>query len=91
MPKRQLVGLLPEGGRPVREGTELLHNGQRVGHISSGGYSPSLNRPAALGFVAAPLAAADTMLAADNKGKQTPIAVVALPLVPHRYFRGEKT
>ena len=35
MPKRQLVGLLPEGGRPVREGTELLHNGQRVGHILS--------------------------------------------------------
>ena len=91
MPKRQLVGLLPEGGRPVREGTELLHNGQRVGHISSGGFSPSLNRPAALGFVATPLAAAGTMLAADNRGKQTPIAVAALPLVPHRYFRGEKT
>ena len=87
-PKRQLVGLLAGGARPVRDGTILLHDGVDIGIITSGGFSPSLDRPAALGFVETHLATDGTILAAATRDGDTPITVVNLPLVPHRYFRG---
>ena len=49
--RQRLVGLLAEGARPVREGVLLMNDGKQVGIVTSGGFSPSLNRPAALGFV----------------------------------------
>ena len=87
-PKRQLVGLLASGARPVRDGTILLHDGVDIGIITSGGFAPSLDRPAALGFVETHLATDGTILAAATRGGETPITVVNLPLVSHRYFRG---
>lgn len=89
---RLLTGLLPQGGRPVRDGAELELDGKNVGHITSGGFAPSLGVPAALGFIDAALAAPGTELTAITRGRQnpvlTPIVTAALPLVPHRYVRG---
>jgi aminomethyltransferase len=91
-PSRKLVGLLPEGGRPVRDGTILKHGDEgdetEIGFVSSGGFAPSLDAPAAIGFVASELAHAGTRLMADTRGKPTPIIVADLPLVPHRFYRG---
>lgn len=85
---RQLVGLLPQGGRPVRDGAELALDGTIVGHVTSGGFSPSLDAPAALGFVDAVLSTPGTELMALTRGRETPVVTAALPLVPHRYVRG---
>lgn len=87
-PKRRLVGLLASGARPVRDGTILLNNGAEIGLITSGSFAPSLDRPAALGFVDAEFASEGTVLAAATRGGETPITVANLPLIPHRYFRG---
>ena len=87
-PQRQLVGLLPVGGRPVRDGTILMHEDRDIGHVSSGGFAPSLDAPGALGFVPPQLAVAGTQLMAATRGAPTPITVASLPLVPHRYKRG---
>ena len=87
-PTRQLVGLLPQGGRPVRDGAELDCDGRIVGHVSSGGFAPTLDAPAALGFVEAALAAPGTEINALVRGREVPVTVAALPLVPHRYIRG---
>ena len=87
-PARRLVGLLPQGGRPVRDGAEIRHQGQAVGHVSSGGFSPTLDAPAALGFVDSPLAVAGTELDAIVRDRPVPMLVADLPLVPHRYIRG---
>ena len=91
-PSRKLVGLLPEGSRPVRDGTILKHGDEgdetEIGFVSSGGFAPSLDAPAAIGFVDSELAHAGTRLMADTRGKPTPIIVADLPLVPHRYYRG---
>ena len=91
-PSRRLVGLLPEGGRPVRDGTILKHGESgdetEIGFVSSGGFAPSLDAPAAIGFVATEFAHAGTRLMADTRGKPTPIIVADLPLVPHRFYRG---
>lgn len=91
-PSRRLVGLLPEGGRPVRDGTILKHGESgdetKIGFVSSGGFAPNLDAPAAIGFVATEFAHAGTRLMADTRGKPTPIIVADLPLVPHRFYRG---
>ncbi len=87
-PAQCLVGLLPVGPRPVRDGTVLTHNGASVGRVTSGGFAPSLDRPAALGLVDASVAAHGTVLDAVTRGTETPVTVSALPLVPHRYVRG---
>ena len=87
-PTRQLVGLLPQGGRPVRDGTELECEGRIVGQVTSGGFAPSLDAPAALGFVDVALAMPGTEINALVRGREVPVTVAALPLVPHRYNRG---
>ena len=87
-PARQLVGLLPQGGRPVRDGAELELNGAIIGTVTSGGFAPSLDAPAALGFVDAALTAPGTEINALVRGREVPVTVAALPLVPHRYIRG---
>jgi aminomethyltransferase len=84
----RLVGLLPAGARPVRDGTVLTVDGAEIGRVTSGGFAPSLDRPAAIGFVAASMATPGTVLTAMTRGTETPVTVTGLPLVPHRYFRG---
>ncbi len=87
-PSRHLVGLLADGGRPVRDGVLLKQDGREIGIVTSGGFSPSLNQPAALGFVDTLFAAAGTRISAATRGTETPITVAKLPLVSHCYFRG---
>ncbi len=49
------VGFEVEGRQPVREGALILDGeGNEVGKITSGGFSPSLQRPIAMGYVATP-------------------------------------
>ena len=84
---RLLTGLLPQGGRPVRDGAELTHEGTIIGKVTSGGFAPTLDAPAALGFVDAALAVPGTELTAVSRGRETPVMTAALPLVPHRYVR----
>ena len=86
-PKRRLVGLSASGARPVRDGVILRHNDKTVGSVTSGGFAPSLDRPAALGFVEAEFAVAGTSLLADTRGTPTAITVSPLPFVQHQYFR----
>ena len=84
---RILTGLLPQGGRPVRDGAELALDGRTVGTVTSGGFAPTLDAPAALGFVDAGLATPGTNLVAVVRGREIPVVTAALPLVPHRYVR----
>ncbi len=49
---KKRVGLRPEGRAPAREGTEIADkSGRVVGHVTSGGFGPSLNAPLAMGYV----------------------------------------
>ncbi len=63
--QRKLVGLLPEGRRIPRTGTPVLDGSQAVGQVTSGGFSPVLGCPIALGYVAAGLAEPGRELALD--------------------------
>jgi aminomethyltransferase len=85
---RKRVGLLPDGRQPAREGAEIVSaDGAVVGHVTSGGFSPTLNRPIAMGYVASAHAAAGTPLDILVRGKALPARVTAMPFVAHRYAR----
>ena len=86
-PSRQRVGLALEGRMAAREGAAIMRDGHAVGAVTSGGFSPSLERPIAMGFVESAHAAPGTELQLDVRGRLIPARVVPLPFVPHRYFR----
>ena len=55
-PAQKRVGFEVDGRQPVREGALILDGeGNELGKITSGGFSPSLQRPIAMGYVATPL------------------------------------
>ena len=84
---RVRVGLLVEGA-PAREGADILDAGERViGVVTSGGFSPTLNRPIAMGYAPPAHAGPGTPLQVRVRGRAEPATVVALPFVPHRYSR----
>ena len=81
------VGILVDGA-PARDGAEILDaSGKAVGRITSGGFSPTLNRAIALGFVPPSLAAPGTKLQVSVRGRLQAATVTTLPFVPHRYVR----
>ena len=61
--------------------------GNEVGRITSGGFSPSLQRPIAMGYVAASLAEPGTALKLEQRAKLFDARVAPMPFVPHRYKR----
>jgi aminomethyltransferase len=85
---RLRVGLRPDGRAPARGQTDIVaDDGTAAGSITSGGFSPSLNGPIAMGYVRRDLAADGSRLHLIVRGRPLPAAVVPLPFVPHRYAR----
>lgn len=85
--ERQRVGLMVEGRIPVREGCEVYHQNDRVGYVTSGGFSPSLNRPIAMALLDRRFAKIGTVLSAVVRDSPIAVTVCRLPFVPHRYHR----
>jgi aminomethyltransferase len=87
-PARRRVGLRVLEGAPAREGAEITDAaGAVVGRVTSGGFSPTLSAPIAMGFVPPALAEPGAGLGVIVRGKRQPAEVVALPFVPHTYRR----
>ncbi len=86
-PARRRVGLAIEGRMPAREGARIHAAGKPVGAVTSGGFSPTLERPIAMGWVDAALAEPGTPLSIEVRGKQLAATVTPMPFVLHRYVR----
>ena len=87
-PVLKRVGLLVEGRQPVREGAAVIDaDGSEVGKVTSGGFSPSLERPIAMAYVPAASAAPGTKIRLNQRAKIFEAEVAAMPLIPHRYHR----
>jgi len=87
---RRRVGLRPEGRAPVREGAALFAEGnsiEPIGTVTSGGFGPTLNAPAAMGYVPTALAANGTRVFAEVRGQRLPLTVAPTPFVPNTYKR----
>ena len=85
---RKWVGLTIEGRLPAREGAEVFSGADKIGTVTSGGFSPTLQAPIAMAYVAAAHAAIGTALEVEVRGKRLAATVAPTPFVPHRYYRG---
>ncbi|WP_082925450.1 glycine cleavage system aminomethyltransferase GcvT [Erythrobacter neustonensis] len=85
---RKWVGLRIEGRLPAREGAEVFNGAEKIGIVTSGGFSPTLQAPIAMAYVAAEHAAIGTALEVEVRGKRLAATVSPTPFVPHRYYRG---
>jgi aminomethyltransferase len=77
LPRR--VGLELEGRRAAREGATVLHDGQTIGRVTSGTFTPTLNKAVAMAYVDPAFAATGTSCKVDVRGKTEAARVVALP------------
>jgi len=82
--KRRIVGILSESRRSPRGGHVIrVPSGEEIGLVTSGTFSPSLNRGIGLGFVSAPYAASGTPVAFGS-GDLKNLAVVT----PRHFYTG---
>ena len=90
-PVLKRIGLFIEGRQPVREGATILDDeGSAVGKVTSGGFSPSLQRPIAMAYAPPALAEEGATLQIEQRGKIFTGIVTAMPFVPHQYYRKPK-
>ncbi len=73
------VGLELEGKRIAREGAEILSGDQAVGEVTSGTFSPTLQKAIAMGYVDAAMSEVGTEVEIDIRGKCHEAKVVNLP------------
>ena len=76
----RLAPFLVEGAGIAREGNEVMLGEERVGVVSSGTFSPSLERGAGMAYVRADLADPGTELEIDVRGKRRPARIASKPL-----------
>ena len=86
---RRLTGLRPSGPAPARAGTPIADlAGRPIGEITSGGFAPSIDGPAAMGYVDTEHCTAGTEVLLTLRGRQVGAKIEKLPFVAHRYFKG---
>jgi aminomethyltransferase len=85
---RKRVGLSVEGRQPVREGAAVIdEDGDEVGKVTSGGFSPMLEAPIAMAYVPTASAVPGATIRLAQRGKIFQAKVTQMPFVPHRYQR----
>jgi aminomethyltransferase len=78
--KSKRVGLFLEGRRAARQGADVLDSDNRiVGSVTSGSFSPTLDRPIAMAYLAPSLAVTNTHLEVDIRGAKVSASIVPLP------------
>lgn len=87
-PSRVRVALRLDGRVPARQGAEIQSaSGEPIGVVTSGGFSPTLKVPIAMGYVSPGHAAVDSEVRLIVRASPQPARVVKLPFVAHAYRR----
>ena len=82
--RRKLTGFrMLERGIP-RHGYALLHDGDTIGQVTSGGYAPTLDSYIGLGYVSVEMADSGSRFHVDMRGKLVGAEVVSLPFYSRR-------
>ena len=89
--ERKRVGLFVDGRQPVREGATVVDDaGATIGNVTSGGFSPTLQRPIAMAYVPMDQSASGTQITVEQRGKKIACTVADMPFVLHNYHRKPK-
>ena len=86
-PARTRVGIAIKEKAPARDGVEIHKDGRKIGIVTSGGFSPTLNVPISMGYVETQFAAPDTPIDLIVRGQARAAEIAPLPFVPHRYSK----
>lgn len=73
------VGLKLEGRRAARENCEVFSNGNRIGVVTSGTFSPTLNQSISMAYLTPDGAVSGTSVEVDIRGSKVAAEVVDLP------------
>lgn len=76
---RRLVGLTMPGRSAPRAEYPILFQGQNIGQITSGSYSPTLDTSIAMGYVLVRYADVGQVIDIDIRGRTAPAKIVSLP------------
>ncbi len=77
--QRRLVGLEMQGRNIARHGYPVLHNGEKVGEVTSGSWSPTMEKAIALAYVPTELSKLGQQLEVEIRSKAYPAVVVKKP------------
>ena len=88
-PSNFRTGFLPDSKIIPRSGSKIFQDNMQVGYVTSGSFSPSLNRPIAMGYIKSSIRSSKT-INIEVRGKLIPANITKLPFVSHNYFIGEK-
>ena len=83
---RRLACLRVSGRGIMRSGCPILHGGEAVGRVSSGGYAPTLGVSIGMGYLPVELAQRGTELEVDVRGR--PLSAVVVPRPFYRRAKG---
>ena len=85
--QRKLVGFTLPGRSAPRAGYSLRYQGETIGVVTSGSYSPTLDTSIGMGYVLERYVEHGTALDLDIRGRTAPVTVTALPF----YTRPRRT
>ena len=86
-PERRLVCLELEGRGVPRHGFDIFDGDRKIGNVTSGTFSPSLQKPVALGYVAAAKAKIGSTVEISIRDKRFPATVVKPPFYKNASHR----
>ena len=78
-PSRQLVGFAMSARGVARQGYPILCGGRRIGEVTSGGPSPTLDLNIGMGYLASAHSEPGTRIEIEIRGRPVEARVVALP------------
>lgn len=78
-PSRKLAGFAVQGRGIARQGHLVVRDGETLGTVTSGTWSPTLEKAIGLAYVPRELAEPGTALALDVRGRTLPAEVVPVP------------
>lgn len=79
--KRKLVGLTLPERTIARHGFAITNNGSNIGTVTSGTFSPTLQKSIAMGYVGSSFAEPGSRVNVAIRGKDIPATVVTIPFV----------
>ncbi len=77
--QQKRVGIMLDGKRIAREGSSIMNKDKQVGEITSGTFSPTLQKAIAMGYIEKEFSDIGTDLEVDIRGKRIAAKVVSLP------------
>ncbi len=83
--KRKLVGFTVVDDRiPPRHGYEIFKDGEKIGYVTSGTFSPILEKGIGMGYVDIKFSNPGERISVNARGKELTAVIVNLPFVPNR-------